>query len=163
MVPRFAFLTLRDAFALTLGGTTLWPEGKRGAAAAIMRANPFSAMFAHCQLTFSRSSSGKLAVVHTRFTSQPGAVSVSALHSQTRPSSSVTRRDAIVGVSMSWAANRCTVDGLAEPQGSNRRSRSCEKSCRRRVSFVTCWLRAGVYCSDQGFNGYGIVRASPAV
>jgi hypothetical protein len=66
----------------------------------IMRANPFSAIVAHCQLTFSRSGSGKLAVVHTTFTSHPGATSVSALHSQTRPSSSVTRRDDIVGISI---------------------------------------------------------------
>src|SRR4051812_41034992 len=65
-----------------------------------MRANPFSAIFAHCQLTFSRSGTRKPAVVHTRFTSPPGASSVSALHSQTRPSSSVTRRDDIVGVSI---------------------------------------------------------------
>jgi hypothetical protein len=100
MAPRFAFLILRDAFALALRGTTFEPEANRGAAAAIMRANPFSAIVAHCQLTFSRSGAGKLAVVHTRFTSHPGAASVSALHSQTRPSSSVTRRDDIVGVSI---------------------------------------------------------------
>ena len=100
MASRLAFLILRAAFALTLGGTTVEPEANRGATAAIMRANPFSAIVAHCQLTFSRSGADKLSVAHTRFTSHPGAASVSGLHSQTRPSSSVTRRDDIVGVSM---------------------------------------------------------------
>ena len=100
MAPRFTFLRLRDAFALALGGTLFEPEANRDATVAIMRANPFSAIVAHCQLTFSRTEAGKLAVVHTRFTSRPGAASVSGLHSQTRPSSSVTRRDDIVGVSM---------------------------------------------------------------
>lgn len=52
MAPRFALLTLREVFALTLGGTTLLLDANRGAAAVIMRAKPFSAMFAHCQLTF---------------------------------------------------------------------------------------------------------------
>src|ERR687890_801988 len=65
-----------------------------------MRASPFSAIFAHCQLTLTRNGARKPAVVHTRLTSRPGASSVSALHSQTRPCSSVTRRDDIVGVSM---------------------------------------------------------------
>ena len=73
-----------------------------------MRANPFSAIFAHCQLTFSRSGARKLGVVHTSFTSPPGASSVSGLHSQTRPSSSVTRRDDIVGVSMRWDRETAT-------------------------------------------------------
>ena len=65
-----------------------------------MRAKPFSAIFAHCQLTFSLSGARIPSVLHTRLTSHPGASAVSGVHSQTRPSSSVTRRDDIVGVSM---------------------------------------------------------------
>jgi hypothetical protein len=75
-------------------------EANLGAAAAIIRASPFSAIFAHCQLTLSRSGERRPAVVHTRFTSRPGDSALSGLHSHTRPCSSVTRRDAIVGVSM---------------------------------------------------------------
>ena len=89
-----------------------------------MRANPFSAIFAHCQLTFSRTEAGKLAVVHTRFTSHPGAVSVSALHSQTRPSSSVTRRDDIVGVSM-----RLDRETAQEMESANPREVTDETKC----------------------------------
>ena len=100
MAPRVALFALRDAFASTLGGNGLSPEDSRGAAALIMRANPLSAIFSHCQLIFSRSGARKLAVVHTRFTSHPGAAAASGLHSQTRPSSSVTWRDDIVGASM---------------------------------------------------------------
>jgi hypothetical protein len=100
IAQRFAFLMVRGAFALALGGTSFEPDANRGAAAAIMRANPFSAMVAHCQLTVRRSGAGKLAVVHTRLTSLPGAAAVSGVHSHTRPSSSVTLRDDIVGVSM---------------------------------------------------------------
>lgn len=72
-----------------------------------MRANPFSAIFIHCQLTFTRSGARMPAVVQRRFTSHPGAASVSDLQSQTRPLSSVTWRDDIVGVSIEL--NRETV------------------------------------------------------
>jgi hypothetical protein len=97
-------LSAREPHGVALDADTRndfgWLQTSRGAAAAIMRANPFSAIFAHCQLTLSRSGARTPAVVHTTFTSHPGAASVSALHSQTRPSSSVTRRDDIVGVSI---------------------------------------------------------------
>jgi hypothetical protein len=100
----------------------LQPDASRGAAAAIMRANPFSAIFAHCQLTFSRSGARIPSVLHTRLTSHPGASAVSGVHSQTRPSSSVTRRDDIVGVSMGLDLGPATGDGLREPRGSNRKA-----------------------------------------
>jgi len=114
-----------------------YPYAILGAAAQIIRANPFSAILAHCQLTFSRSGAGKPAVVHTRFTSRPGASAVSGLQSHTRPSSSVTRRDAIVGVSLGFDRETATGDGLREPHGGNRDSTSRERHCRLSVSLVT--------------------------
>jgi hypothetical protein len=69
-------------------------------AEAIIRASPRSAILAHCQLTFNRNGVRSPAVVHIRVTSRPGASAVSGLHSQTRPSSSTTRRDDIVSVSI---------------------------------------------------------------
>jgi len=103
-----------------------------------MRANPFSAIFAHCQLTRTRNGAFMLEVVHTRLTSRPGASAVSGLHSQTRPSSSVTRRNDIVGVSKGW--NRKTA--IQEMECARRvevtaDSMSCEKRRRTPVSLIT--------------------------
>src|SRR5688500_8349595 len=105
-----------------------------------MRANPFSAIFAHCQLTFSRSGVRKLAVLQTRLTSHPGASAVSGVHSQTRPSSSVTRRDDIVGVSMGLDREAAT----QEMECANRMEvtdhhTSCDRNCCPPVCFVTAW------------------------
>src|SRR5438128_663934 len=76
-----------------------------GTAAAIIRASPFSPILAQLQLTFSFTGAVTLAVVQTRFTSLPMTSAASDLHSHTRPSSSVTWRDDIVGTPMGLARN----------------------------------------------------------
>jgi hypothetical protein len=116
----------------------LQPEANRGAAAAIMRANPFSAILAHCQLTLSRSGARTLAVLQTRFTSHPGASAVSGVHSQTRPSSSVTWRDDIVGVSMELDREAATQEmDCAKRMEVTDHHASRDRNCWPPVSFVT--------------------------
>jgi hypothetical protein len=101
-----------------------------------MRAKPFSAIFAHCQLTFSRNGVRKLGVVHTRFTSRPGAPALSGLHSQTRPSSSVTWRDDIVVLLVSGRTATQEMDCATGTEVTDP-SESCERNCWPPVSLVT--------------------------
>src|SRR5204863_8634267 len=64
-----------------------------GAAAAMIRARPLSAIFIHCQLTMIRSGDLRPVVLHVTLTSRPGAACApSALQSHVLPSSSTTLR-----------------------------------------------------------------------